>query len=694
FVKYYERLSYDRQDLHQRHQRAIVSSREEDKLIPLEFHAYQRSFKFRLKRDVSVFTEDFKLVGNGRTVSAVTDVSHIYSGTLHGEEGSLCHGSIIDGHFEGFIQTQNGTYYLEPIRRLGAEESPFHSVIYRDSDIGKSPFHSDYSGFNSKGVSCGTQRLCHYLQNLTREQNPQEESLRRSQRSLDYSQTTCLLHIQADNLYYKRFGSMEVVLAQVANYIKAVNEIFGRTNFDGIRHINFKVKSVDVSQEADHSSPTYSLYIGPEKLLALHSENNWNEYCLSYLLTDRDYSGVLGLAFEGRIGNAGGICSKYQFLRDNSKATLNTGVVTLQNYGRYLPTRLVHLTLAHELGHSLGAPHDGDKECPVKTAFSHGNFLMFPRASSGEQYNNDRFSPCSIEFIARLLKAKKDQCFVESNRPICGNQILNEEEECDVGYNDTDPCCYSADQPVDRRCKLKPGKQCSPSQGGCCNHGCVFSSQERQCEEETECAFESHCSGMSAVCPTAPPKANYTLCNLGTWICLNGVCARSVCVKYGLEPCDCVTESMMEKCKLCCRHRGEPETCASTPAWRQYFGGSSILLPPGSPCVEQQGYCDKFHICRLVDADGPIARLKNSFFNFEEYKDVADWMKSYWYVLLLVMLTLAALMAGTVFLFGRNTDKTESSSEGKKSGSQRGRRARTVIYKSEDGGEDMTNICL
>lgn len=37
-------------------------------------------------------------------------------------------------------------------------------------------------------------------------------------------------------------------------------------------------------------------------LLLLHSKSNWNTYCLSYLLTDRDYSGVLGIAFNGQTG--------------------------------------------------------------------------------------------------------------------------------------------------------------------------------------------------------------------------------------------------------------------------------------------------------------------------------------------------------------------------------------------------------
>lgn len=55
-------------------------------------------------------------------------------------------------------------------------------------------------------------------------------------------------------------------------------------------------------------------------------------------------------------GNWGGICSKHTTLRNGRASTLNTGLVTVQNYGHSLPSRLVQLTLAHELGHSLGSP--------------------------------------------------------------------------------------------------------------------------------------------------------------------------------------------------------------------------------------------------------------------------------------------------------------------------------------------------
>ncbi|XP_023274846.1 disintegrin and metalloproteinase domain-containing protein 10-like [Seriola lalandi dorsalis] len=86
---------------------------------------------------------------------------------------------------------------------------------------------------------------------------------------------------------------------------------------------------------------------------------------------------------------------------------------------------------------------------------------------------------------------------------------------------------------------------------------------------------------------------------------------------------------MKEKCHMCCQQLDKPETCASTTSsvLSRHFQRKAMPLVGGAPCSGNRGYCDKFHVCRLLDADGPIARLKNSFFQFEDFSDVAEWMK-------------------------------------------------------------------
>ncbi|KAJ7993144.1 hypothetical protein DPEC_G00269380 [Dallia pectoralis] len=462
---------------------------------------------------------------------------------------------------------------------------------------------------------CGAERL----QRLAQSFRPIEEvPVSRSKRTLDYSKTSCLLHLYADHFYFDRFKSVEAVVAQVTAYMRAINDIYNKINFNGLKLINFKVKTLSIMKEKDTTNSLHQPFVGPEKLLNLFSERDWGNYCLSYLMTNRDYSGLLGLAWEGKKGNWGGICSRHSPMRDGSNASLNTGLITLQNYGQYLPPRHVQLTLAHELGHSLGAPHDEGSNCgDLGSSEGNGRFLMFPQASNEVRENNHKLSPCSVNQISQVLKVKKDDCFVVSDQPICGNQIVEEGEECDVGHNDTDPCCYSANEDLGTQCRMKPDKQCSPSQGLCCG---------------PECRVK-----------------------------LSGHCAKSLCVRHGLEQCDCLEDSRTEKCHMCCQQPDRPETCASTTSsvLSSQFQGRRIALVPGEPCSARQGYCDQFQVCRILDADGPIARLKNSFLHLvdlDEFEDLAEWMKDHWWAILLAIVTLSGLMVSTACLCGRALD--------------------------------------
>ncbi|XP_040273598.1 disintegrin and metalloproteinase domain-containing protein 10-like [Bufo bufo] len=657
FLKYYETASYNRDDIFKDHLRSKRATNQEQNPMQLEISGYNRKFEMMLGRDRSVFTDDFKVISDDTSIPM--DISFLYSGKLKDEEDSLCHGSVIDGYFHGSIQTRNGTFYIEYEQLNNGSVDPY---MYHERDI-------DYSLM--KDVKSFDLALKKYEFFEKFKWKAKEESFIRTKRSVDPSRTTCLIYLKADYFFFKRFRNLQEAISQIAGYMRSVNAIYEKVNFNGIRHINFKVKVLNIIQEEQPNNAMHGAYIGPEKLLMLHSSSNWNNVCLSYLLTNRDYNGILGLAWTGKEGNNGGICSKFSKFKDASdtEQSLNTGIVTIQKYGQYLPPRLIHITLAHEFGHSLGSPHDKSNECANFTVSSpNGNYLMFPYAMDGNQYNNDKFSNCSIHYIASLLKVKKDRCFVESGRPICGNQIVEDGEQCDVGLKDNDMCCYGVNAGEGLQCTLRPGKQCSPSQGQCCNNSCLYKPKGGLCREEAECTFKSFCLGESSICPTSTPKSNYTLCNAGTRICLNGMCRQSVCAKYGLEQCDCDTQSLYNKCQLCCQKPGDVYSCRSTKSSElgHLFNMTAISLPPGAPCEQRQGYCDKFHVCRLVDADGPIARLKNSFLNLIEF-DPAAWMKTRWWAVLLIILTMGAVMAGTILIFGRTLDSNKAKNTTKES---------------------------
>lgn len=60
------------------------------------------------------------------------------------------------------------------------------------------------------------------------------------------------------------------------------------------------------------------------------------------------------------------------------------------------------------MGHNFGAKHDDDHkhepfECLPSVNDPKGNYIMFASATSGNKDNNNKFSTCSLDSIAKLL---------------------------------------------------------------------------------------------------------------------------------------------------------------------------------------------------------------------------------------------------------------------------------------------------
>lgn len=361
-----------------------------------------------------------------------------------------------------------------------------------------------------------------------------------------------------------------------------------------IKEIKIYDKPYPGSEDEYHFNMEYStkpggLFFANDTLTSFSREEEGKEACVSVLLTAKIFAdSVLGLANIGHLHPRMGICAD----EPNEGQYVNTAIVTVKKAEGLMITRVFDLVFAHELGHLWGSGHDGD-ECGVDNLS--GRFIMHNSSNTGYDSNNYRFSNCSVSSIFKILHSIQPHCFVEEQKSLCGNGILEPDEECDSGgrYADgedihrNDSCCTS-------NCKLKDGAKCSPRHSDCCSDKCDYLPKNHICIKRNDdtCRDESYCTGDSPSCPEPPnAKDGITCSDQGT--CRGGTCI-SFCEMRNPKFLPCICENLSDSCYRCCKD-GVDGKCDSV--------RPRIPLRDGSTCV--LGYCKNvsFNFTILIICD-------------------------------------------------------------------------------------------
>ncbi|XP_075550180.1 disintegrin and metalloproteinase domain-containing protein 10-like [Dermacentor variabilis] len=559
FLRNYELLSYpgSQLDTTSSSHRVKRSTKEPADTLHVHFKAQGRDFHLVLRRDFSAFADNFVMRTSSGPVDA--DLSHIYSGYLDGDAGSHVFGSVVGGVFEGRITASDGrVFYAEPAWKYAGQlpaNSAGHTVFYTASDVRLPPQLAAHGG-------CGLDRLQSHL----------------AAQGIDLRTRTTQRSRSASTRHWRRSGSHRRV-RRSPDYADPPPGTYEPRNRSGEnrsgharRDANRRVCHMQIV--VDHL--LYEFFADKvdgktarERITALVSSHITST---NIIYSTTEFEGIIGLRFV------------LQDLRINDTAACDDYMATRNPFCRNDLDATLMLHLFSYIDH--------DDFCLS---------YVWTNRDLGE-------GTLGLAYIA-IPNAHQDS--------FCGNNVREDKEECDCGYEEhdcRDQCCFARKNSVGAPgCTLRPNKLCSPSTGSCCTEDCHFLNTNHRCANVTQCTHESFCDSVGAHCPEPLALPNLTECNHGTQVCRKGRCEGSICEKFGYEDCQQLStgaHSSAEMCLVSCKRIGTDGPCLDTCKEPALLSLCGKRREAGAACNQNRGYCDVFHRCRIVDENGPLARLQ------------------------------------------------------------------------------------
>ncbi|CAM5074977.1 unnamed protein product [Natator depressus] len=382
----------------------------------------------------------------------------------------------------GHLMIYDLNYEIEPVK----SSSTFQHVIYRMSADEDSP---DRCGVTDEDIedqaTKGTEHQISMVQ--------MERQLEVDKHELDtwYTSTRYLeCYFVADKAKFRYEDSNETLLTlKMVQYVHFTNEMYRPFGLHVVLiGLEFWTERdlITITHNLGDSLGFYSAYVGRFLMGRVRFDH-------TELILGGRYPGGLGFSYGDNL------------------CTRTPSVAVVKARGK---TTLYDATIvAHEMGHSLGFPHDDEKKniargcvckCPRK-----GKCIMW---SYSPFYICTEFSNCSRADYFNMIRKPGKTCLLNIpekkifGTQMCSNGVIEDEEECDCGMDEVclrGGCCLS-------NCTIKRGAACV---SGLCCKNCQFHKQGKICRESIgECDLPEYCNGTSHWCPEDVFKQDGTPC--------------------------------------------------------------------------------------------------------------------------------------------------------------------------------------
>ncbi|XP_061491743.1 disintegrin and metalloproteinase domain-containing protein 9-like isoform X2 [Rhineura floridana] len=442
----------------------------------------------KLKKNKNLIGENFIIYtyrkdGKLETAPFEPKTHCYYHGVAEGVEDSLLALSTCDG-LRGILHIGDKQYGMEPVNGSDQFEHFFYAL--------ENSLHEPFLCGVPNDDLYHEQNAETFLKYTNKSHSPfsKDKIIRKRRAVLPDKRYVELFMVVDKNRYLLKKSDVDAVQKETVELANYVDGMFSSLNIQVVL-VGLEIWTNENPIEVDTGSAGDVLgrfVAWREKNLMKRSRND-----VSHLIIGRNaYGATVGMAFVGTV------CS-----RDlgGSISTFNRNAVIAQAS-----------IVAHELGHNLGMNHD-DGRCP--------NYYIMHSSENGSK----NFSSCSTDDFEHLILGGRGTCLRNAPKPsdiytepICGNNIVDKNEECDCGTLEecANPCCDAT------TCKLKAGSECA--EGLCCEK-CQFKVAGVQCRPKMNaCDLPEYCNGTYSDCPDDVYIMDGYPCNNMKDYCYGGVC--------------------------------------------------------------------------------------------------------------------------------------------------------------------------